>query len=89
MHYMTTGEADAISFMCDRETHHRTQVVKMLYCRDLLIDCCMSVINESTEVHQLLNNHNSNLTLVIQLNSLTLKQNESLSNDHYLFYPVD
>ena len=46
-------------------------------------------VNESPEVDPLQNNHNSNLMLAIQLNTVALKQSEPLGPGHYPFYPID
>ena len=73
---MITSEVNVGSATNGRETHHSTHVMKMHHQRDLLIDGCVNAIEMNSEVNQLQNNHNSNLILVIQFNTVVLKQNE-------------
>ena len=84
-----TNEAYVGSPTYGREMHHCTQVVKKHDQRDLLIDCCVSAINESPEVDQCQNNHNYNLTLETELNTVALKQSEPPGHGHYSFHPLD
>ena len=57
--------------------------------RDLLIDCCMRNFDKSPKGLLIAKQSQLQFILMIQLNSVALKQSEPLGHGHYLFHSVD